>query len=60
MDYGKAKYLINGRVYTFIIIRVLEECKIGKCYKLGNKEIQLFDDYICDLENGIIKAKKIM
>ncbi len=59
MNYGKVKYLINGRVYTFVIIRLLEECKIGKCSKLKNKEIQLYDDHISDPEYGIILAKKI-
>lgn len=59
MKYGKNKYLINGRVYTFTIVRVLEEYKIGKCNKLGNMEIQLYNDYICDPKCGVIPAKKI-
>lgn len=59
MKYGKNKYLINGRVYTFTIVRVLEECKIGKCSKIGNREIQLYNDCIHDPECGIIPAKRI-
>lgn len=59
MKYGKVKYLINGRVYIFKIIRTLDECKIGKCSKIGNREIQLYNDFIQDPKYGIIPAKKI-
>lgn len=59
MDYGKVKYLINGRVYNFKIIRRMDDMIIGKCSKIGNREIQLFEDYIYDPEVGMINAKKI-
>lgn len=59
MDYEKIKYLINGRVYTFRIIRTLDECKIGKCSRIGNREIQLYNDHIYDPKVGILFGKKV-
>lgn len=52
------KYLINGRIYTFKILKIDGGIPYGRCYKTKS-EGWLYDDHIFIKDKGIFMAEKI-